>query len=351
MIRLAICTALLAIVAGGARAQSATEALRSDCFDDNMTDRCDASVQRRVRERFDLRAIEQLSDANIQVRRVFFVDGHGGELPVVSFERAPGERPQVHVSALVENRGAHRVATLTAPVSLATWNEIIEQSRYIHRRLAEEPAPAEEPVPSGFVRVPGMCLHSWVITVEASDPGAGVPTRSATQDTCNDGLVVPFADRAAALALQALPSCSGIKTDDIRTPITALSLCALLGGDTVSAGEALNQAMMLRVSSNASLMLIHDRAEIDWQGESISGFEAIRAWPRLIDQNLLEYLGVSGRDADHVSITGDLVEYERNTQGYPRHRTARFEQTWVRGNGFDFRLRTMRVNRWSDWSE
>ena len=161
MIRLAICTALLAIVAGGARAQSATEALRSDCFDDNMTDRCDASVQRRVRERFDLRAIEQLSDANIQVRRVFFVDGHGGELPVVSFERAPGERPQVHVSALVENRGAHRVATLTAPVSLATWNEIIEQSRYIHRRLAEEPAPAEEPVPSGFVRVPGMCLHSW----------------------------------------------------------------------------------------------------------------------------------------------------------------------------------------------
>lgn len=329
---------------------SPADALSSDCYDDNMTDRCDATVQREVRARFGLRSIEQLNAANIQARRAFAVDGYGNDLPVVSFERAPGEAPQVHVSVILAGDGATRVANLTAPVSLATWNDVLEQSRYFHRRLVEEPVPGEEPLPPGHVRVPRMCLHSWVMTVEASDPGEDAPLRRATQDLCNDGLVAPFAERAAALAFQALPACSGIKLEGGRTPIAGLSLCALLDGDTMAAGEALNQAMTLRAPSNASPLLIHDQAEIDWQGESVQGFAAYSAWSRLLDRNLLQYERVSGRTSDTVSISGYIVEYERNSEGYPRHRTARFEQGWVRENGFDFRLRTMRVQRWGDWS-
>lgn len=345
-------TALLSTTGAAAEDAARLEALlHSNCHDDNMTDRCDPDVQREVRAMFDLRSIEQLNTENIQVRRVFFVDGHGNDLPVVSFERAPGEPPRVRVAAIVAANGARRVVNLMAPVPLNTWDDILEASRFFHRELGEEPTPAETPLPPGAQRVPAICLHSWVITGEASDPGAEMPVRRATQDVCNDGLVWPFAERAAALALDSIPSCSGIDVERSRSPITALSLCALLEGDAVSAGEALNQAMMLRGASSTLAMFIHDRAEINWQGESVSGFQTLQAWPRLVGRNFLDYKRVIGRDLDRVTIIGQIAEYERDTPSTPRQRIARFEQTWVRENGFDFRLRTMRVQPWSDWSQ
>lgn len=342
-----------ALVAPGAQAQStiteAAERLRSDCYDDNMIDRCDPAVQRDVRARLGLASVEELNEADTQIRRAFFVDGHGNDLPVVTFERVHGESPQVRVSAIVANGGRGRVVNVVAPASLDLWNEAIEQSRYFHRALTDEQRTPSEPLPPGYVRVPGMCLHSWVVTVEASDPGADLRVRSKTQDACNDGLVIPFAFHLADLAYRALPPCSGIRVGDGRDSITALALCALLDGDMPAAGEALNQATLLRGASPTG-MLIHDMAAIEWQGQtSVHGFDASREWPRLMEGNLLQFHRVSGIDADHASISGEVVQYERVTNAYPRRRSASFEQTWVRENGFDFRLRTMRVGAWGDW--
>jgi hypothetical protein len=327
----------------------AAERHRSNCYDDNMVDRCDPAVRRDVRARFGLASVEQLSEADTQMRRAFFVDGHGNELPVVTFERAHGQSPQVRVSAIVADSERSRVVNMVAPASLDVWNDAIERSQYFHRALADEQPTPSEALPPGYGRAPGMCLHSWVVTVEASDPGADLPVRSKTQDACNDGLVIPFAFHLADLAYRALPACSGIRVGDGREPITALALCALLDGDMPAAGEALNQAMLLSSASRAAL-LIHDMAEIEWSGRTgVRGFDALREWPRLMEGNLLQFHRVSGIDADHASISGEVVQYERVTNAYPRRRSASFEQTWVRENGFDFRLRTMRVSAWSDW--
>lgn len=77
-----LCLASICLAVSSARAQdtsddrpSTKEALRGDCFDDDMNNRCDAESRRQMRTRFGVPSIEELNDSGAQVRRVFFVDG------------------------------------------------------------------------------------------------------------------------------------------------------------------------------------------------------------------------------------------------------------------------------------
>lgn len=63
-----------------------------NCRDDRGTDRCAETEQRRMRELYGVRSIEEHQAAGDQVRRIFYVDGYGRDLILIAFVRTSGRR-------------------------------------------------------------------------------------------------------------------------------------------------------------------------------------------------------------------------------------------------------------------
>ena len=61
-----------------------------NCSDDRGVDRCSEEQQRRTRQLFSVRSIEEHGAAGDQVRRVFYVDGYGRDVVLIALVRAPG---------------------------------------------------------------------------------------------------------------------------------------------------------------------------------------------------------------------------------------------------------------------
>jgi hypothetical protein len=328
----------------GAFAQpAADEVLYNNCDDDDGEDQCDADVQRRVRSMFEVQSIEELGSAGAQVRRVFFVDGYGSDMPVVSFERVPGESPRVEVS--VRTFGdEERVVKMVALAPLPVWASVLRETTYFDRTFAPlPPGPPSDEL--------SICLHSWVVTIEAADPNEERPIRRSTQDACNDGLAVGAGFEMARHAYELLPHCNALDLNNYRNVVVLLAACALLEGDRIAAAEATNRYEDLdgvygEVRRQDFDDLLHENVRLDWPDEpTVNGVvDAAAYWTRHMNDHWRYARSFHGEGPDRVTISGRLVQRsarDRDRQG------AAFEQVWVRENGFDFRLLEMRVGAFS----
>ncbi|MDP8912565.1 MAG: hypothetical protein M3N39_03180 [Pseudomonadota bacterium] len=201
------------------------------CLDDTGVNRCAEKQQRDQRQRYDAQAIEVHAARGEQVRRVFYVDGYGSDLALISFVRAPGR--DIELEVRTPRAPGAGVRTLTAAVPLSHWQEVIASSRQFDRALVPRPS-----------AVPNLCMHSWVYTAEASDPPLNGQTRPsirrAVEDACQDGLVQPFALGLAQHALDLLPPCRVITPEQHRNAVAILAACTRLSGDRIAAAQVMN---------------------------------------------------------------------------------------------------------------
>lgn len=192
-----------------------------------------------------MESIDELASRGEQVMRVFYVDGYGSDLALVSLVRAPGR--DIRLEVRVPRSPEVNAQLLTADVPLPDWDRLTAAARHFDRVL----------VPRSNVE-PGLCMHSWVYTAEVSDGPRGSVVRRAVQNACEDGLVQTFALEIARRALELLPPCKVLNPDQHRNDVAILAACTALSGDRIAAAQAMNalRTMVLRMP----LILVRRRA-------------------------------------------------------------------------------------------
>jgi hypothetical protein len=349
---LAISASLLAGLAAAAPAggQARPDA---NCRDDNGTDRCAEDQQRRMRELYGAMTIEQHQAAGDEVRRIFYVDGYGRDLVLVSFLRAPGRDPELLVQLPPRGEEA-RPEPMRAAVPQSVWNEVIAGSRNFHRSFAPEPGS-----PPGEASI---CMHSWVYTIESAErPLASRPAtvRRKIEDACEDGPGQLYALDLQRTALSLLPHCAALAPDQHRNPASTLAACRVLHGDRLAAAEALNLAetfQRIEGPQDAARIagLFAHQIRIDWAGQPYRGsgvqaapFWAEQARPARGSTNL-SFERVEGESADRVRMTGLLSRTTDTPRGAATgNESARVELIWVRDQNGTFAVSEATVGRWT----
>ena len=309
---------------------------RPNCFDDNLTDRCAADEQARVRTLLGVASIEDESAAGVEAYRAFFVDGYGNDMPAVAFERRPGEGPKVVVYGR-EGR------SMSAPVSADIWQNVQSESRFADRVLQEPVATATaEGQPTAL---PAMCLHSWVQTVEMANTWperwSVTPVRRRTEDACGGGLTTRFAFHLADVAVKAIPPCDVLDEGQQRNRITQLDTCLRLKGDRLAAADLRNARSSFGLRRGAdpadayawqAAMGTNGSPRLVWAGQEIKT-------ERSRDKNVAEFL--IARHAELSSLTFRQTVFEgidsrraiaEGVASYVVDETtwqADYRQTWV----------------------
>lgn len=323
----------------------------SACADDRGVDRCNAERQDRTRELFDLRAVEAHQTAGDRVRRVFYVDGYGRDLVAIAFVRPRGRDPVVRVH-FPPSRTGERPAPHEAPVPRAVWETMIERSDNFERDLAPR---------IGEDRSATICMHSWVYTIEATDPALpGFRTaqlRRKVADACGGGPGAIYARDVARAAVPLLPHCAVLDIAKHRNEASLLAACAILKGDRMAAAEVLNAASAFqgiqKVDHAARLAGVFDyAAKIDWNGEQNKGSgSAATFWASELAKSSsgtsFSYGSVEGESADRIRLLATLsrsVEAEDGkTTAYEQ---AEVEQIWTRDQGDDLQVQSAKVGPW-----
>lgn len=321
-----------------------------NCADDNGVDRCAADQQRRTRELFGVGAIEAHRDARDQVRRVFYVDGYGRDMIVIAFVRARGRDPIVRVH-FPRRRGEPPPPIETA-IPLATWTEMLRRSEYFDRSFVSETATGSDAMV--------ICLHSWVYTIEATDParsnGRPASLRRKTEDACQNGPGEVFAMDAQRTALALFPHCDRLDPRQHRNPASQLAACQLLAGDRLAAAEVMNRLDAFRRARRPGdghhlAGLFVSGATIDWNGvrrppdgpdaagfwlERVTGPDGGSFWPERIE----------GLTADRVRVIGSM---ERTVDPPEGGRTtfyrAPVEMIWSLTSVQEFQVTAITVGR------
>lgn len=227
------------------------------CRDDNGVDRCEAESRAATLSLLGAPTIEAQAAEGAEVYRVIQINGYGREEPLVAFERRPGSSPQ----AVVYARNGR---TLRAGVPSSVWREIQRDGRIADRDLG--------PAPGANEAVAGICLHSWVYTVELANlkdverrlAGGEEPVRRRTLNACGDSLTARFAQKLAEEAIRLLPDCDMLDTDKHRNDTTRLAVCASMDGDRMAAAELMNQIDIGRIEPRGDLPPV--RAWTAWMG-------------------------------------------------------------------------------------
>lgn len=326
---------------GSAQLAAAKERPDRNCTDDRGVDPCSAEQQRRVRDLFGVRSIEEHAQAGDQVRRAFYVDGYGRDVVAISFVRAPGRDPMLWVH--FPNRDDEpRSEPLTAPVPDDVWRSVIERSAHFDRELVPLPGEARPKRKDAYQDIV-MCIHSWVFTVEATDPPKGngqQPTvRRRVEDACQNGLAEAYAGELRRAAVPLLPHCAQLDREQNRNEASLLSACRLLEGDRLAAAEVFNRVELLNDvegpdDASSIRHLFESDAVVDWAGQRNEGSgSAARFWATKIGEGewrtLLYYDAIRGEGADRVRLTGLL---NRPTAG-SNFQIAKVEQIWTREGG------------------
>ncbi|HEV2746991.1 MAG TPA: hypothetical protein VGW34_06795 [Allosphingosinicella sp.] len=327
-----------------------------DCHDDDMVDRCNAEQQRRVRELFGVKPIEAHRDAGDQVRRAFYVDGYGNDVVAIAFVRPKGDDPELWVH-FPRERDGKRKAPLQASVPQAVWDGVIKRSDHFDRQLAPLPSAAssDEVI---------MCMHSWVYTVEAtdpSDPGSDSATvRRRTEDACDDGLTEAYAAELPRAAVPLLPPCARLDPSQHRNEASLLSACRLLSGDRLAAAAVLNRVrpfQHIRTAADAVHLegLFHYQATVDWNGERNAGDgSAAKFWTdKVVTSEGADfyYEAIDGKSPNQVRLSGWLIRWVDVPEGKDSvYERARVEQVWTDEQG-DFAIRSVTVGPFKRQSE
>ncbi|MES2986909.1 MAG: hypothetical protein V4808_03290 [Pseudomonadota bacterium] len=340
--RFLLAAAMLALsIPAMASAQAGRAAPAADCGDDNGVDRCDAAQQAKTRALFGAATIDQMQADGAQVLRAFFVNGYGRDEAHVAFVRPKGGDAEVIVT--LPALDAAKGSAMRAAVSLAIWDRLFARARYFDRDLVPLPADKDEIV---------MCLHSWVATVEAASEkqGAHGGARRKTQDACGGGLAMDLAFEMADAAVELMPACALLNAEQHRNAVTRLDACAQLSGDRAAAALAMNQYNRRGFSNPQPGMtmpisfLFYDRAEIDWPGElTVRGnSEATAAWVDRMQKRHFWVRRAIGETPDRVRIEGVLQDWGAGDSS--RQSRADAVMIWTRENGFDFRMRSLKVS-------
>ena len=311
-----------------------------DCRDDDGVDRCSADQQRRVRELFGVKPIEAHRDAGDQVRRAFYVDGYGNDVVAIMFIRPKGGDPSLWIHFPKASDGT-RSEPLQAPVPAEVWDGVIRRSSHFDKPLHPLPEARSD---SGEIT---LCIHSWVYTVEATDPAAGeyrpATLRRKTEDACDDGLAEVYAGELQRAAVALLPPCDRLDRSQHRNEATLLSTCRLLRGDRLAAAEVMNQLEEFRyVEGPEEAVLLRGLfaydARIDWAGEALdTANKPAETWAKKMAEGgrtSLYYDYIEGESANRVRFVGLL---SRSIEGEARYLQARVEQIWVR-DGRNFHI-------------
>lgn len=304
------------------------------CSDDNGFDRCDLDNQKKTRANYGLDDIGTLVAQGSYVRRTMLVDGYGNDILAVSFVREKGMDPYVEIRAPLR-KGAEEPRRIRLPIALSEWNDVLAKGRYFDRDLA----PVK--LPDGSQAPLNICLHSWVVTVEAGDPARlsdnSLPAtdlkpeiRTKTQSACDDGLAIEYAFQLADMAYDLIPVCRSVDPAYQRNKATALNACLSMSGDRAAAGQALSLVHEMRRAINiypkdpAQTRLALERIIVsaDPNDRPAPGSERITRDMRglLIDELLRgtiypeRYHGV---DAGHVEIVALQVAQNLGDQAGP----------------------------------
>lgn len=290
---------------GEERSKRIDEIFDRGCGDDDGNDRCDAEVQRKMRELYGIASAEALMEEGVTLRRAMIVDGYGNDVVAISFSRAPGRPPTVEI---MTPRGAER-QPLRAAISQDIWDHVLGASANFDDRLVSElPQEGEDPL----LRI---CLHGWFTVVEAADAAALWPNvvgqqmmpgklRRDAEGSCAGGLAAPYAFALARIALQNLPECSSLASEFARNEPALLALCHALGGDRLAAADAMKVVEKLN-GNNSNLPA---EREFGWlfsqSGQHLK--EPLRA--ALTAGNVGIYFGPPhAADADHAVAKGELL--------------------------------------------
>jgi hypothetical protein len=347
-----VASLLVLLLAGPAYGQGS---INSDCRDDNGVNRCAPAQQARVRALFGIGTIEAHRDAADWVRRVFYVDGYGRDVVAIAFVRRPGHDPEVRVHFPREDNGPE-YAPLVAPVPVDVWDLLIERSELFDR--ADEPVAVPQASPGEEVPI-RLCMHSWVYTIEATDPvRPGRPVaalRRRTEDACADGVTGAFAREVYRAALPLFPYCGLLDPSHYRTPANQLAACSVLSGDRAPAARVRNQAVALfRIENIGGLPsiapLFHYQAQINWNGapHPISGEGAAA---RFFLSQLLEAGSdsffverVEGLNDSQVRMHGGFVRLSRTATGqFEIDAIAPVELLWEAESRDGFQIRNVTV--------
>lgn len=230
-----------------------------DCSDDRGADRCEAAEQARMRALYGWESAKALLAAGVQFRRFMVVDGYGRDVLALTMERRPGASPRLIVEVPTvaetgEDASAPIPAPLTATLGAAQWERALRLTDDFERELASEP---------GADSLSRICLHSWVVVLEAGDPAAAAASpepprlRTDTEDACAEGLAMPAAFELAELAYEVLEECHGLDRVAHRNRIMLLAQCRRLGGDRLAAASAapLVEALEDRIAQDADIDL------------------------------------------------------------------------------------------------
>lgn len=324
----------------------------SNCADDNGVDRCSAEQQRRVRALFGARSIEEHRDAGDQVRRVFYVDGYGRDVVLISFIRAPGREPMASVH-FPRREGQPLRAAFETPVPETVWEDILRRSALFHRRFAAPPLPGEGQAVS-------ICLHSWVYTIEANDPRRRTDPaslRRKIEDACEDGPGEAFAWEMQSAALRLFPACAALDPDQHRNPASQLAACAILSGDRLAAATVMNRLNRFRSADrpdDAALLaglFDFDRVSIDWQGTLLSRPARPQDFwlQRLAADGAhgLYYDSIEGLSADRVRFRGSLRRsVDAPNEGPTTYYRAPVEMIWVYTGAREYQIESVTVGAW-----
>ena len=307
---------------------------RGDCRDDRLVDRCAPEQQGRVRELFGVKPIEEHRKAGDQVRRAFYVDGYGRDVVAIEFIRPKGADPllRVHFPA---REGQARTPPMSAAVDAERWSALLRRSEHFDREPQARPRkPGEKDEDEEIV----LCLHSWVYTVEATDPARGEdeapPVRRRTEDACDNGLAEAFATELGATAVPLLPPCALLDRERHRNDMSLLASCGLLKGDRLAAAGVMNRVDALRHSDEEEdLALLRPlfgyRAGVDWAGEANEGADAAAFWLRKTREADADFYfdEIVGETADRVRVLGAL--YRSVGEGEAeRQELAKVELVW-----------------------
>lgn len=326
-------------------APAADEPSPPGCRDDRGVDRCTAERQRLVREHYRVKSIEEHQAAGEQVRRVFYVDGYGRDLLAIAFVRAPGRDPEVRIH-LPPPAGSAAAPPMEAMVPKAAWEEVLDRSWLFDRELVAVK-------PDG----PVICMHSWVYTIEASDPagpatyGRSRPPRRKTGDACRDDLAQAYADDVARLALPLFPACAALDPGLHRNDASRLAACGILRGDRLAAAEVLNNADAFRRARQVDeAILLRGRfasaATIDWNGSvSRDSLRLHEFWlAKMAEAGSPSFYidSVEGLTSQRARLLGTLSRTEERPEGERRLR-ARVEQIWVFTPAREYQVESVKV--------
>jgi len=304
------------------------------CRDDRGQDRCAAAALADQRALYDAAPIETFAARREPIIRAFFVDGYGRDAGVVALLRPAAAEPRIEVRMPPRDGGTTRRPPLSAPISAAQWESLVYDSRFFDRMLAVQPGEQAS-----------ICLHSWVVTIEASDQAGRIRRR--TEDACRGALTMDYGFVLARAAIAAIPPCALLDPERTRNDVSRLAACATLEGDRAAAALALNafespwfNAPQGPDFARAIQPLFSERVDFAWPGLAPVGTAqaASEIWAREAARNRFYPRRVFGETADRVRIEGEILLWQGGT-GAPKSVPAMM--LWTRETGAGFRLRRL----------